>query len=235
MKRAFDFVLALSVLLVLSPLLVLIAAAIFAYDRHSPFYRALRVGKDGQEFAMLKFRSMLVDADRSGVMSTAANDRRITPIGHFIRRFKLDELSQFYNVVAGDMSLVGPRPNVRSGVALYTEAERELLRVRPGITDLASIVFADEGEILRNHSDADIAYDRLIRPWKSRLGLFYIEHASWRLDIEIMALTAIGLVSRSVALRGVSKILDSLGAPKPLVEASLREAELSPSLPPGAE
>src|SRR5690606_23070992 len=164
LRRLLDIVLSLTALVVLSPLLVVVALLIYAHDGHSPFFRARRVGRGGRPFIMLKFRSMVVGADRTGVTSTAANDSRITPIGHFVRRYKLDELTQLYNVLTGDMSLVGPRPNVETAVALYTDEERRLLEVRPGVTDLASIVFADEGEILRGRPDPDEEYDRRVRP-----------------------------------------------------------------------
>ncbi len=235
MKRAFDLAVAFLLLLLLAPLLAAIAIAIWAYDGCSPFYRARRVGKDGAGFVMLKFRSMRVDADKSGVSSTAANDPRITPVGAFVRRFKLDELTQLYNVLVGDMSLVGPRPNVEAGTAVYTAAERCLLSVRPGITDFASIVFADEGEILRDQADPDAAYDGLIRPWKSRLGLLYVDHAGFALDLRILALTALALISRRSALEGVAATVAALGAPPNLVAVCLRQARLVPSAPPGAE
>jgi lipopolysaccharide/colanic/teichoic acid biosynthesis glycosyltransferase len=114
---------------------------------------------------------MIKNADQSGVDSTGAADRRITPVGHFIRRYKLDEITQLWNVLKGDMSLVGPRPNVQRETDMYTGIERRLLSVKPGITDFSSIVFSDEGDILKDHADPDIAYNQLIRPGKSALGL----------------------------------------------------------------
>jgi lipopolysaccharide/colanic/teichoic acid biosynthesis glycosyltransferase len=230
MKRSVDFVLSLTGLVLLSPLLLLIALLIYLYDFHSPFYIAARIGKDGRPFRMVKFRSMVVHADRSGVSSTSASDSRITPVGHFVRRCKLDEVVQLWNVLLGDMSLVGPRPNVKSGTDLYTAAERRLLSVRPGITDFASIVFADEGQILQGHADA--AYDRLIRPWKSRLGLFYIDHRSLLLDVLLIAATLVGAVSRRHALRIVSRQLARLGASAELVRIARRDVALEPCLPP---
>lgn len=222
LKRSFDILAAATGLLVTSPLLVLVALAIYLQDFHSPFYVARRVGRDNKPFRMVKFRSMVVNADRSGVTSTATDDRRITSVGHFVRRTKLDEVVQLWNVLRGDMSLVGPRPNVPSGVAVYTPAEGGLLTVRPGITDFASIVFADEGEILSGHPDADAAYDQLIRPWKSRLGLFYVHHSSQSLDLMLIALTLVAAVSRRRALDGVSRLLHSCGAPADLVHVSQR-------------
>jgi lipopolysaccharide/colanic/teichoic acid biosynthesis glycosyltransferase len=222
MKRVADAVVAACALVLLLPVLALIAVAIFSYDGHSPFYIATRVGKGGRLFRMVKFRSMAVNADKTGVTSTAANDQRITPIGHVVRRYKLDELVQLWNVLLGHMSLVGPRPNVPGAVAQYTPFERQLLHSRPGVTDFASIVFADEGEILRGTENADEAYDRLIRPWKSRLGVFYIEHASVCLDAKLVWWTLLSLVSRTRALHAASRELGKLGAPPDLVRISLR-------------
>ena len=124
---------------------------------------------------MLKFRTMIPDAWKSGVNSTAAGDRRITRVGALLRKAKLDELPQLWNVLKGDMSLVGPRPQVRAETDLYTSEERRMHSIRPGVTDLASIVFADEGEILAGSADPDLLYNQIIRPWKSRLALLYVD------------------------------------------------------------
>ncbi|MEO8464168.1 MAG: sugar transferase [Gammaproteobacteria bacterium] len=229
-----DIVLASVGLLVASPVLVPVVVAVWAYDRHSPFYIAPRVGRGGRMFRMVKLRSMRVNADRTGVDSTSARDPRITPVGHLIRRYKLDELTQLWNVLKGDMSLVGPRPNVERDTRLYTDAEKQLLSVRPGITDFSSIVFADEGEILKDKSDPDIAYNQLIRPWKSRLGIFYVTRADVLLDLRLIWLTALAIVSRDRALRGVHTELTQLGAPKDLAGIALRDAPLLPLPPPGA-
>lgn len=234
MKRVFDLVISSVGLALASPILIPAILAVWLYDRHSPFYVAPRVGRDGHLFKMVKLRSMRVNADRVGVDSTSARDPRITPVGHLIRRYKLDELTQLWNVLLGDMSLVGPRPNVERETRLYTSVERRLLDVRPGITDFSSIVFADEGEILKDHSDPDIAYNQLIRPWKSRLGIFYVDHASTLLDLKLIWLTAVGMVSRRAALRGVHDELVRLGAPTDLARIALRTESLEPSPPPGA-
>lgn len=231
-KRLFDFLASALGLLLASPLLLIVAAAIYLQDFHNPLYIANRVGRGNRAFRMVKFRSMVVNADRTGVTSTSATDKRVTAVGHFVRRFKLDEVVQLWNVLRGDMSLVGPRPNVPSGVAVYTTAERRLLSVRPGITDIASIVFADEAEILRGHDDADRAYDELIRPWKSRLGLFYIDHQSLWLDVRLIALTLLAIPSRETALRRVTALLEAHGAPPALTTAASRRDALLPGLPP---
>jgi len=232
LKRLLEILVSGGVLLALLPVFAVISFVIWGYDRGSPFYVANRVGRGGHLFKMMKFRTMIVDADRTGVTSTAGNDTRVTPIGRVIRRFKLDELVQFVNVFVGDMSVVGPRPNVPAGTASYTRAEMRLLTVKPGITDFASIVFADEAEILRGHEDPDLAYDELIRPWKSRLGLFYIDNRSGRLDAKLVILTAVAIVSRSYALAKVTSTLDALGAPPDLVAVCSRSVPLQPAKPP---
>lgn len=211
MKRLMDMTFALFALAVLSPVLLLLIVVIWLQDRHSPFYIASRVGLGDKEFRMVKLRSMVIRADTSGVDSTAANDPRITPVGRFVRRYKLDEFMQMWNVLKGDMSVVGPRPNVRRETDLYTIEEQQLLTVRPGVTDIASIVFADVSEILEGKDDPDLAYNQLIRPWKSRLGILYVEHRSTFLDLRLVLLTAQAILSRAQALRGVQVILYQLG------------------------
>jgi lipopolysaccharide/colanic/teichoic acid biosynthesis glycosyltransferase len=192
-KRAFDLVVAAVGLVALSPLLLCIAGAILVTSQGPLFFRGVRVGLNGRLFRILKFRTMVIDAEARGGPSTAADDPRITPVGAFLRRYKLDEIPQLINVVAGDMSLVGPRPQVQSDVARYTAEERALLSVRPGITDYASIRFRDEGEILRGQGDPDAAYDRLIRPEKIRLGLEYVRRRSFLVDVGILCQTVFAM------------------------------------------
>lgn len=222
MKRAFDLCVGAVGLLLVSPVLLLFMILVWLQDRKSPFYMAPRIGFGGTPFKMIKLRSMITGADRTGVESTAADDQRITRVGHIIRRYKLDELSQMINVVKGEMSLVGPRPHVRSDVYLYTDEEKKLLTVKPGITDLASIVFADEGEILRGSSDPDLDYKRLIRPWKSRLAMLYVEKSSILLDLRILYLTVMAIFSRRRALRGVESALRVLDADDDLIGVARR-------------
>jgi lipopolysaccharide/colanic/teichoic acid biosynthesis glycosyltransferase len=229
-----DLVVSGGALLLLSPLLLMVAVAVWLQDFRSPFYVAPRVARGGGTFPMVKFRSMTIGADRTGVDSTSVNDSRITPVGRFVRAYKLDELTQLWNVFKGDMSLVGPRPQVMREVDLYTVVERELLTVKPGITDLSSIVFADEGDILKDETDPDLAYGQLIRPWKSRLGLLYVHNASVRLDLELMTLTVIALISRERALTAIQRVLDVLGADDMTRQVARRERPLEPYPPPGA-
>jgi lipopolysaccharide/colanic/teichoic acid biosynthesis glycosyltransferase len=233
MKRIFDIVFSFIGMIVISPVLIPATLAIWFQDFHSPFYVAVRIGKNGKPYKMVKLRSMTVNADRSGVSSTSSNDSRITPTGKLIRKFKLDELPQGWHVFNGDMSFVGPRPQVAHLVDEYTEEEKGLLKVRPGITDFSSIVFADENDILKDSKDPDLDYDLLIRPWKSRLGLFYVEKQSMILDILLMALTLVGIVSREKALKGVTCLLTNLDADPTLIQISKRTDPLQPHTPPG--
>lgn len=235
MKRIFDFLVALIGLILLSPFIVFILLAIYLYDFHNPFYLPIRVGKNRCDFRMVKFRSMVVNADKIGATSTSKRDPRITPIGHYIRNYKLDEFAQLWNVLIGDMSLVGPRPQVKSHVdTCYTKEELNLLNVRPGITDFSSIIFSDEGDILKDSKDVDTDYNRLIRPWKSRLGLLYIQHQSFGLDIKLIFLTIQAILNKRAALIQIQSILTDLKTDSKLIEVCKREDELVPFPPPGS-
>lgn len=234
MKRAFDLLAALFGLAILSPVLLIVAAAIWIEDRHSPFFLGKRVARGGGVFRMVKFRSMVVDAWKTGVSSTSATDRRITRVGALIRRAKLDELPQLWNVLAGDMSFVGPRPQVETDASMYTDEERRMLAVRPGITDLASIVFADEAEILAGAADPDLRYNQVIRPWKSRLALLYIERRTLWTDLQLIFLTLVSALSRDYALNGVAAILGNWDADPMLLRMASRREPLIACAPPGA-
>jgi lipopolysaccharide/colanic/teichoic acid biosynthesis glycosyltransferase len=234
MKRTFDFLVALAALTLLAPLLAAIATAIWLDDRKSPFFFALRVARGGGDFRMVKFRTMIPDAWKSGVNSTASGDARITRVGRWLRKAKFDELPQLWNVLAGDMSLVGPRPQVRADVSLYTGEESRMLEARPGITDLASIVFADEGEILAGAADPDLLYNQIIRPWKSRLVLLYLEHQSLSRDLHILSMTALALCSRPRALRSMALLVDAWGGGEKLTAIAGRQTPLEASPPPGS-
>ena len=176
---------------------------------------------------------MVVRADRTGVDSTAGNDPRITIVGRFIRKLKLDELSQLWNVLKGDMSLVGPRPNVPREVALYTNEEDHLLDVRPGITDISSSVFADEGEILEGAKDPDLRYHQIIRPWKSRLGLLYVEKRNLFIDAKLIGFTLTNFLSRNWTLQKISALVKEMNGNEELVLVASRTGPLHEKAPPG--
>ena len=232
-KRVVDAIIAAIGLTVLSPVLLLVAFAIWTYDRKSPIYKATRIGKNSVPFTMYKFRSMVVNAEKSGVDSTSASDSRITFVGKWVRRFKVDELPQLWNVLTGSMSLVGPRPNVQREVQLYSQEEMHLLDVSPGITDFASIVFADEGQILDGSDDPDISYNQLIRPGKNYLGLHYVKERTLIIDIRIVLLTILAIVSRARALDATSALIKKTSGSQELVLLALRKSELQPTPPPG--
>jgi lipopolysaccharide/colanic/teichoic acid biosynthesis glycosyltransferase len=234
-KRLVDILASFFGLLFFSPILLPTIFLIWKEDKRSPFYVRLRLGKNGKSFKMIKLRSMEVDADKSGVVSSSENDTRITPIGHKIRKYKLDELIQLWNVLIGDMSLVGPRPNVKDETDLYTNVEKELFSVRPGITDFSSIVFSDEGDILKGKDNPDLVYNQLIRPWKSRLGLIYIKNQSFLLDIKMIIYTLVEIFSKQRALNWVVSQLKLMNADSNVVNISKREEELYPFPPPGID
>jgi lipopolysaccharide/colanic/teichoic acid biosynthesis glycosyltransferase len=235
LKRLIDLVLSVAGLIITAPILVPTMLLVWLQDFHSPFYKAPRVGQGGHPFTMVKMRSMIVSADESGVDSTSANDTRITAVGRFIRKFKLDELTQLWNVAIGDMSLVGPRPNVQVETNLYTEVEKGLLKFKPGITDISSIVFSDEGQILADKEDPDIAYNQLIRPWKSKLGLVYIRNQSMWLDLKLIWLTAVAIVSKQTALNRIEDILTKLSVDPDVIKVARRDSSLVPTAPPGSD
>lgn len=232
LKRFLDFIISFLAIIFLLPIFSFFIFVIFFYDFHSPFYIAPRVGRNGKLFKMIKLRSMRVDADKTGVSSTANDDDRVTPIGKIIRKFKLDELSQLINVLNGSMSLVGPRPQVESDVKFYTKKEMRLLDVRPGITDFSSIVFSDEGKILEGSINPDKDYNDLIRPWKSRLGLFYTKNQSILVDFKLLVLTIASFINKNLALKAIRNILRKKNADKKLVYICYRDKKLTPAKPP---
>jgi lipopolysaccharide/colanic/teichoic acid biosynthesis glycosyltransferase len=186
LKRSFDFVVALAALLVVSPILLILALIIKLGSAGPVFYRGARVGRNGVAFRIFKFRTMVIDAEKLGGSATAEDDPRITPIGRFIRRHKLDEFPQFLNVLVGDMSLVGPRPEVKKYVDMYTEEEKAILDLRPGITDWASIWNSNEAAVLEGSADPEKTYEELIRPTKLALQLFYVRNQSLSVDVKIL-------------------------------------------------
>ena len=235
MKRFTDLIISLFGLIFLSPIILPVLLIVWLQDFHNPFYVAPRVGKNEKIFKMIKLRSMKINADKSGVDSTSSNDSRITSVGRFIRKIKLDEISQLINVLLGDMSLVGPRPNVKRETDLYTSEEKKLLSEKPGITDFSSIVFSDEGDILKDSSDPDLDYNQLIRPWKSRLGIFYINNKSLRLDFILIFMTVVAILNRDLALKKIHNVLMRLNADEALLKIAKRNSDLVPAPPPGSD
>jgi lipopolysaccharide/colanic/teichoic acid biosynthesis glycosyltransferase len=185
-------------LIILSPLLLFIAILIRKEDEGPVFYRGVRVGLHGQLFRIFKFRTMVVDAEKVGGPTTSARDPRVTSVGHWLRKYKLDELPQLLNVLKGDMSFVGPRPEVKSEVGAYGPEWIVIFSVQPGITDLSSIEFRNEGEIIANSGieDPHEAYKKLIQPRKLELQRYYATNSSLALDLRIICRTLIALIGR---------------------------------------
>ncbi len=216
-KRVIDLAGGILGLIVSLPVILLFSLLIFLQDRENPFYVSVRIGQYGQPFRMIKLRSMEPDSDRSGVNTVIKGNPQVTAVGRVIRATKIDELPQFFHVVMGMMSLVGPRPNIPAGVALYTEAERGLLLTKPGITDFSSIAFRNLDNLLEDQPDANMAYNQLIRPWKSQLGILYVQNRSVKVDLVCIALTGLLLISERQAKLGLGRLLRKMGAEEELV------------------
>lgn len=189
MKRLFDFFVSLIAVIILFPLFLLIAIAVAVDSRGGVFYIQQRIGKDFKPFGMFKFRTMYPDSDKKLLLTVGNRDNRITRVGFFLRKYKLDEFPQLINVLKGDMSLVGPRPEVKKYVYLYNEEQRKVLSVKPGITDLASIEYSNENEILSGHPDPEKAYIEEIMPAKLKLNLEYIAKRNFAFDVSLLLKT----------------------------------------------
>ena len=196
MKRFFDLVASGLGLLVLSPLFFVLAVWIKCDSKGPVFYRQVRVGRNNRDFRLYKFRSMRVGSDKKGLITIGGHDPRVTRSGYYIRRYKLDELPQLINVFAGNMSLVGPRPEVRKYVDLYTPEQMHVLDVRPGITDLASIRYRNENELLEQADDPDRYYVDVIMQDKLRINLEYVADHSFLKDIKLIGMTFRAIVSK---------------------------------------
>ncbi|AIY80358.1 sugar transferase [Clostridium botulinum] len=188
-KRIFDFVCSTLGIIILSPIFILISIMIKTGSDGPVFFKQIRVGEDGKDFEILKFRTMVVDAEKLGKQITVGNDNRITKIGSFLRKYKLDELPQLINVFKGDMSLVGPRPEVPRYVKIYNDEQRKVLEVKPGITDLASIRYKDENALLGKAENPEEFYINTIMPDKLALNLEYINKSNVFFDIYIIVKT----------------------------------------------
>ena len=188
LKRIFDIILSLFVLIILLPFMLIIAILIKIDSKGSIFFKQIRVTKNGREFKIFKYRTMRVGSDKYSQI-TVGKDDRITKIGSFLRKYKLDEIPQLINVLIGDMSLVGPRPEVPKYVALYTDEQKEILKVRAGITDYASIEFSNENDLLASEEDPEKAYIKKVMPKKIELNKKYISEISMLTDIKIILLT----------------------------------------------
>lgn len=193
MIRFFDVLFSLVGLVVLSPVFLIVSLCILLDSRGGVFYRQTRVGKEGGDFRLYKFRSMRSGSDKRGLITVGSRDARVTRVGYFLRKYKLDELPQLINVLKGEMSLVGPRPEVRKYVDMYTPEQRKVLSVVPGITDYASIEYVDENRILGEAADPDRTYVEVIMPDKIRYNMRYIENKSVKEYFKIIFLTIVSI------------------------------------------
>ena len=189
MKRFLDIVSSVLVLLLLLPVWLIIAIAIVAESRGGVFYKQIRVGKANRDFYLYKFRTMWTGADKKGLLTVGERDSRVTRVGYFLRKYKLDEFPQLINVLKGDMSIVGPRPEVRKYVDMYTPEQMRVLSVRPGLTDIASIQYVHENELLAASEDPEKTYIEEVMPAKLQLNLQYIDNQSVMGDIKLILQT----------------------------------------------
>lgn len=195
LKRIFDILFSFIAVIILLPVFILIVLFIVFDSKGPVLYRQVRVGKNNKEFKLLKFRTMHVNADRLGLLTVGNNDLRITKIGYWLRKYKIDEMPQLINVLIGDMSFVGPRPEVRKYVNLYNAQQLLVLSVKPGITDWASIEFRNENEILAQYSEPETAYIETIMPKKLALNVEYIKNRSMMLDFKIILKTLSSVIN----------------------------------------
>jgi len=186
MKRIFDFTLSLIAIIILLPLFILIALLIVLTSKGGPFYFQTRIGKGGKPFKIIKFRTMYKDSDKKGLLTVGKKDPRVTHIGHFLRKTKLDEVPQLFNILFGHMSFVGPRPELPKYVNLYNERQRQVLSVRPGLTDYASLEYINENEILAQAENPELYYMEHVMPAKLELNLKYIQDQSFTTDLIII-------------------------------------------------
>ncbi len=195
LKRFSDILLSLLAILILLPIMLIISFIINIESKGGFFYFQKRVGKNNCDFKLMKFRTMFVGSDKKGLITVGTNDIRITGFGKFLRKFKLDELPQLFNIIIGDMSIVGPRPEVRQYVNLYNKEQLNVLSVRPGLTDYASIEYIEENKILAESDDAEKMYIEKIMPHKLELNLKYIQNQSFITDFKIIFKTAVKIFS----------------------------------------
>lgn len=194
MKRICDIFLSICILALFFPVGIIMALWIMFESKGGIFYKQERIGLNGKPFMILKFRSMRKNADKAGKLTVGMRDARITKSGYVLRKFKLDEFPQFFNVLKGDMSIVGPRPEVQEYVCLYTEEQRKILQVKPGITDFASLEYFHENELLGNSSDPQKTYIEEIMPAKIALNMKYIQRPTLSQDLKIMWLTFLKII-----------------------------------------
>ncbi len=195
LKRLFDIFFSLLGVILLTPLFLIIAILILVDSRGGVFYKQLRVGYNNSDFKLFKFRTMAIGSDKKGLITVGSRDSRVTPIGYYLRKYKIDELPQLINVLIGDMSLVGPRPEVRKYVSMYTPDQLKVLSVKPGITDYASLEYSNENELLGNSENPEEMYIKEIMPAKLALNLKYIKEKNVLMDFSLILKTLFKIIS----------------------------------------
>lgn len=193
-KRSFDIFLSVIALIILLPIFIMISIIIIIDSRGGVFYQQIRVGLKNTDFAMFKFRTMYPNSDKKGLLTVGLSDNRVTKAGRFLRKYKLDELPQLINILIGDMSFVGPRPEVRKYVDLYSDEQRKVLLVKPGLTDFASLEYIDESDILAISDNPEQTYIQEIMPSKIKLNFKYIEQGSMMTDLKILTKTVLKII-----------------------------------------
>jgi len=207
MIRFFDILFSLFGLIILAPFFIIISLLIICTSRGNVFYFQTRVGKQNKDFTLYKFRTMRTDADKKCLLTVGEKDTRITGIGYLLRKYKIDELPQLWNVLKGDMSLVGPRPEVRKYVELYNNDQKRVLEVRPGITDYASIEYVNENQLLAQSDNPEKQYIEIIMPEKLKINLRYIENRSLKNYFKILLLTMKRILQTAFATPDTKKVL----------------------------
>jgi len=196
LKRLFDIIFSLIVLLTLLPIFIVVAVLIIVDSKGGIFFKQIRVGKNNVDFSLFKFRTMTVGSDKKGQITIGNKDSRITKVGSILRKYKLDEFPQLINILNGEMSIVGPRPEVRKYVELYTKEQLNVLSVKPGLTDYASLEYINESEILGNSEDPNQTYIDEIMPLKLKLNLKYISKISFITDLSLIFKTIIRILAK---------------------------------------
>lgn len=194
LKRIFDLIFSLLGLIILSPLFLIVSILIVWDSKGGIFYRQTRVGKGNVDFKLWKFRTMVTDSDKKGLLTVGLSDSRVTKVGRFLRKYKIDEFPQLINVLKGEMSLVGPRPDVRKYVDLYNLEQKKVLNVKPGITDYASIEYIDESDLLALSDNPEKTYIEVVMPEKLKLNFKYIQEQNLITDIQILVKTILKII-----------------------------------------
>lgn len=233
-KRPLELIITIMALAIAAPVVLPILGIVWSRDLRPPIRLATRIGKNGRPFRLATLRATTATAVPTANLPDARRSAEPDWLDRITRKLRFDTLLPLCNVIAGHMSLVGPQPSLPSEAAGFTSIEKRLLDVRPGVTDFAAIVFADECDILRNSADPELDFNRLIRPWKSRLGLFYIENRSLALDRDLLLATCVSIGSRRRGRALIERRLAELEAPPEIREIASRRVALAPCLPPGA-